>query len=230
MKYLSIKPYTHHGGTRVKLTEIPEGTLIQRALVTDTNPGMEYVTLGFGDEGQFYLSAEVIENSPEYFEEITEEDFWKEISKRELINAFILADERGLSPLEGIQAISDYFDLELEIDPIEWPEPNENLKEAADRFKKLMEEIERIKEEEKQKPFQQPFAPYQPYQPNPYNNQPYCKCGNDGTRPCWSTACPHRLIVTYCSTNTAGSFGDSTRPNCICGKNKDTNGNKCSCS
>jgi hypothetical protein len=218
MKYLSIKAYTHHGGTAVKLTEIPKGTLIQRAIVVDTNPGMEYVTLGFGDTGQYYLSAEVVENSPEFFEELTEEEFWIEISKRELINQVILNEERGLTPLESIQTISDYFDLDLEID--EWPEPNENLKGAAESFKKLMEEIERVKEEQRQKTVQ-PFAPYppQPY-PNPYNNQPYCSCGNDGTRPCWSTACPNRLIVTYCSTSTANPNSKPKCTNCNCDGNK----------
>ena len=29
-----------------------------------------------------------------------------------------------------------------------------------------------------------------------YNQYP-CSCGNDGTKPCWSTACPNRLVVTY---------------------------------
>jgi glycerol-3-phosphate cytidylyltransferase len=46
----------------------------------------------------------------------------------------------------------------------------------------------------------QPLVPYTPYK-SPYE-VPYCTCGNDGTKPCWSTACPKRLIVTYCSTNT----------------------------
>jgi hypothetical protein len=222
MYYITLKSYTHHGGTKVNLNEIPEGTLIQRAVVMDDNPGMEYITVGFGDDGQFYLSAEVVENSPQYFEEIEEEDYWKEISKREIINACLLAEERGLEPLEAVQAISDHFDLDLDLD--EWPEPNEKLRDASESFKKLMEEIERAKEAEKQKTTQ-PFAPYQPY-PNPYNNQPYCQCGNDGTRPCWSTACPHRLIVTYCSTNTAGSFAGTTE-NHVCCKKSSKDGNKC---
>ena len=29
-----------------------------------------------------------------------------------------------------------------------------------------------------------------------YDRYP-CSCGNDGTKPCWSTACPNRLVVTY---------------------------------
>jgi hypothetical protein len=134
----------------------------------------------------------------------------------------LLAEERGLDPLEAVQTISDHFDLELEF--FEWPEPNEKLKDAAETYKKLMEEIERVKEENRQKPVQ-PFAPYQPY-PNPYNNQPYCSCGNDGTRPCWSTACPHRLHITYCTTNTAGSFAGTTE-NHVCCKKSGKDGNKC---
>jgi hypothetical protein len=229
MKYYKLlKNYTHHGGTIVLLNEIPEGTLVQRALVTEDNPGMEYITVGFGDEGQFYLSAEVVENSPTYFEQIDEWEYWKAIATNELLNAVRLAGERGVSPLECVEIINDEFDLELDI--MDWDEPNDKLKEAAENFKKFMEGVERVKEESKQKPFQpitQPFVPYQPI-PNPYNNQPYCQCGNDGTRPCWSTACPHRLIVTYCSTTTAGSFAGNTQSNCC--KLKGNNDNKCSCS
>ena len=58
----------------------------------------------------------------------------------------------------------------------------------------------------KDEPQQQPYAPFPtPYPTQPYippYNVPYCSCGNDGTKPCWSTSCPKRLIVTYCSTST----------------------------
>jgi hypothetical protein len=189
MKFITIKEYTHHGGTSVKLSQIPVGTLIQRAIVTDSNPGMEYVTVGFGDESQYYIGASVVENSPEYFKEISNEEYWKEIGKRELINTVLLNEERGITPEEAINMIAEHFGIHV----------NKEKEDLARSFQDLMEEIDRVKEQSQK----MPFEPYPGWQPiGPGYRQPVCQCGNDGTRPCWSTACPNRLIVTYSSTTT----------------------------
>jgi len=110
--FISTRPYTHHGGTTVKLTEMPVGTLISRDKVTDSNRGMEYITLGIGEQKQFYLSAAVVESSPEYFEEISRDEFVYAVSSRELINTAIVMQSRGISLDEVIEMLSYYRDTQ----------------------------------------------------------------------------------------------------------------------
>ena len=189
MKYITIKEYTHHGGTITKLHQIPVGTLVQRATVTEDNPGMEYVTVGFGDDHQYYIGALVVESSPEFFKPISDKEYWKEISKRELINQVMLNEDRGITPEESIQMLAEYFGVYVE----------KEKEDLAKTFKELMKEIDRVKEDSEKIPFQ-PFPSF-PNDWQPIQPKPYCQCGNDGTRPCWSTACPNRLIITYSVTS-----------------------------
>lgn len=221
MYYKLTKPYTHHGGKTLKLTTINPNTLIIRDKVLEDNPGMEYMTLSFGNEPQFYLSADVVENSPEFFTELTPEEFSKEIGVRELINIVLLNQERGITPEESAQIIMENFDLviDLDFDDLEDDEPEnqgceegccgkceqennpKHIEEMIEEFDKMMKQLK----EGKENPFNpMPTMPYQPYIPQqPYNNQPYCHCGNDGTKPCWSTACPKRIVVTYTTSNSS---------------------------
>jgi len=222
MYYKLIKAYTHHGGKTVKLSTIEPNTLIIREKVLEDNPGLEYMTLSFGAEPQFYLSAAVVESSPEFFEELTPEEFSREIGARELVNLVLLNQERGISPEESAQIILEHFDLEIDTDfEDDEEDEEEELDQPANResegifdengilkdtaaIEEMIEEFDRLMKqlkEGKENPFNRPNTtwPYQPYtppQPNPYNG-PICHCGNDGTKPCYSTACPSRIIVTY---------------------------------
>jgi hypothetical protein len=222
MYYKLIKAYTHHGGKTVKLSTIEPNTLIIRDKVLEDNPGLEYMTLSFGSEPQYYLSAEVVESSSEFFQELTPEEFSREIGARELVNLVLLNQERGISPEESAQILMEHFDLVIDIDFEDEEEAEEEeLDQPANRetegifdengilkdteaIEEMIEEFDRLMKqlkEGKENPFNRPNTtwPYQPYtppQPNHYNG-PTCHCGNDGTKPCYSTACPSRIVVTY---------------------------------
>ena len=200
MYYKLTKSYTHHGGKKLRLSEITEGTIVQKDSVVEDNPGFEYLTISFGDEPQYYLSADVVENSEEYFEPISREDYVREIGSRELINVVLLNQERGITPEESAEIILNHFDLEEEFE-LDFEDedldsiynPNESLRKAAEEFKK---ELERLSPE-KHYPNFQPFSPTVPNMPISNPTAPYCHCGNDGSKPCWSTSCPKQLIISY---------------------------------
>lgn len=61
------------------------------------------------------------------------------------------------------------------------------------QWKKLKEELENTS------PPPPPSNPFPIYPTFPDYTQ-NCPCGNNGTQPCWSTACPKRIIVTYGTT------------------------------
>jgi hypothetical protein len=192
--YITIKDYTHHGGTTTKLTNIPSGTLVVEEKVLADNPDMEYKTCGIGDDPQFYLSAEIVENSPQFFKELTYDEFLREIAKREVINICEVHLAKGLSPQIIIDFIKEHY-----FSAVDSAKPEEPVKE----FEGILKGLKEIIEDAKSKPVQNPFigAPYVPLYPN-HNQYPTCHCGNDGTKPCWSTACPNQLKITYGTTTT----------------------------
>ena len=227
MYYKSIKAYTHHGGKTVKLSTIEPNTLVIKDKVLEDNPGMEYMTLSFGSEPQFYLAAAVVERSPEFFEELTAEEFSKEIGARELVNLVLLNQERGISPEESAQILMNHFDLVIDFEfddededlPEGYNEPEDQpanrepegifdsngVLQDTDAIEEMIEEFDRLIKQLKEGKGNpditppnttHPYQPYCPPQP-PYYNGPTCHCGNDGTKPCWSTACPSRIVVTY---------------------------------
>jgi|LakMenEpi03Aug12_release.lakeMendotaPanAssembly.Ray.scaffolds.fasta_scaffold392905_2 hypothetical protein len=179
MFYLLLKDYTHHGGTIKKLKTIPKGTLLSKEPFRE-NVGLEYVTVGHGNQEGYYLSKEVVENNPEFFKKLTEHEFNKFIAIEKFKNDLWLANEH-ISIEEIYEIVNEAF-IEME----EEPDPREE-------FVKKMEEIQK----EMEKVVERNTLPFQPFHPlpNPYNAK--CHCGNDGTQPCWSTACPKRIIITY---------------------------------
>jgi hypothetical protein len=180
MFYLLLKDYTHHGGTIKKLKTIPEGTLISKEAFRE-KLGLEYITIGHGNQEGFYLSKEVVENNPEFFKKLTEQEFNKFIAIEKFKNDLYLANE--YIPTNEIQDIvRDTLQLKSEE-----PDPRE---EFLKRLEEIQKEAEKIADRNTI-----PFTPF-PTMPLPeYNNK--CHCGNDGTTPCWSTACPKRIIITY---------------------------------
>ena len=186
MFYLLLKDYTHHGGTIKKLKTIPKGTLISREPFRET-VGLEYVTVTIGFKGTttggYYLSKEVVENNPEFFKKLTEQEFDKFIAIEKFKNDLWSANEH-ISIEEIYEIVNEAF-VEME----EEPDPKEEFAKKMEEIKKEMERVI-----ERNTPPFQPFQPYHPL-PNPYNAK--CHCGNDGTQPCWSTACPKRIIITY---------------------------------
>jgi hypothetical protein len=192
--YITIRDYTHHGGTTTKLTNIPSGTLIVEEKVLADNPGMEYKTCGIGDDPQFYLSAEIVTNSPQFFKELSYDEFLREIAKREVINICEVHLAKGLSPQVIIDFIKEHY-----FSAVDSAKPEEPVKE----FEGILKGLKELIEEAKNKPAQNPFigAPYVPLYPCTIPN-PSCDCGNDGTKPCWSTACPRQLKITYGTTTT----------------------------
>jgi len=192
--YITIRDYTHHGGTTTKLTNIPSGTLVVEEKVLADNPGMEYKTCGIGDDPQFYLSAEIVTNSPQFFKELTYDEFLREIAKREVINICEVHLAKGLSPQVIIDFIKEHY-----FSAVDSAKPEEPVKE----FEGILKGLKEIIEEAKNKPTQNPFigAPYVPLYPN-HNTYPSCHCGNDGSKPCWSTACPKQVRITYGTTTT----------------------------
>ena len=75
-----------------------------------------------------------------------------------------------------------------------------------ERLLEKLNELEKSKQSHINPPVYPPSNPYI----NPYNNQ--CPCGNNGTQPCYSIACPKRLIVTYRGTtqNPNGGWAHTT--------------------
>ena len=80
----------------------------------------------------------------------------------------------------------------------EEPDPREEFVKKMEEIQKEMEKVV-----ERNTPPFQPFQPYHPA-PNPYNAK--CHCGNDGTQPCWSTACPQRIVISYGTSSGYPSF------------------------
>jgi hypothetical protein len=206
MYYRLKKNYTHHGGTTVKLSEIKEGTLL--FLDVNAKRGFEYITVSYGDDSVYYLSSDIVERNSSYFEQINEEEFESIVAKIEFKNEVKIHINKGLTYEDAMNCIEEAFDEDWE-EII--PEPNDALIEAVDRFNRNLEEtydydklakrlLEKLDELEKAKHIQQPYVqPFINSQPiNPYNNT--CPCGNTGSQPCFSVACPKRLIVTYCGT------------------------------
>jgi hypothetical protein len=197
MFYELIQDYTHHGGTIKRLQTIPKGTLVLKEPFNN-EPGFEYSTVSYGDYDGYFLSKEIVENNPEFFRELSEEEYEKTIATLEFKNAIVEANQ-NLSVIEIYDAVTETFE-----DKTKEPDPKETFKLL---LKRLQEEKEKAKEISSP-----PFQPYQPL-PNPYNAK--CHCGNDGTQPCWSTACPKRIIITYgTGTGTPGRTctGSSAQP------------------
>jgi hypothetical protein len=215
MYYRLNKNYTHHGGTTVKLTEIKEGTLL--FLDVRAKRGYEYITVSYGEDSVYYLSSDIVENNSSYFEKISEEEFESIVAKIEFKNEVKIHIDKGLTYEDAMNCIEEAFDEDW--DKI-IPEPNDALIEALDQYtqgvedaydydklaKKLLEKLNDL-EKAKQSPVNPPINPYI----NPYNNN-QCPCGNNGTQPCYSIACPKRLIVTYCGTtqNPNGGWSNTT--------------------
>lgn len=195
--YITIRDYTHHGGTTTKLTNIPSGTLIVEEKVLADNPGMEYKTCGIGDDPQFYLSAEIVENSPEFFKELSYDEFLREVAKREIINICEVHLAKGIGPQVVIDFIKEHYFSAVDSD-----KPEEPVKE----FEGILKGLKEIIEESKNKPVVNPFigAPYPGIYPNhqPNFTYPTCYCGNTGQHPCFSSACTRQLPITYGTTTT----------------------------
>lgn len=166
MYYRLKKSYTHHGGSEVKLVNLPEGTLLFK------NPrGMGdrfYETVAESEDFTgFFINAEIVENYPEFFEKIEKEEWEKIILLNEVKSFIETVKSKGVNYEELIGIVEKTFG----------------------RFN-----------------LPNPFS-YKPYEPIivPYERpHSICGCGNDGTKPCWSTACPNRMIITYgtCSNPT----------------------------
>jgi len=70
----------------------------------------------------------------------------------------------------------------------------EKEEDEIDEIKKWIEEqLKKMGGKENTKS----FPSYPSFPSLPQYNQFYCHCGNDGSKPCLSTACPKRIIVTY---------------------------------
>ena len=180
MFYELIQDYTHHGGTVKRLETIPKGTLVVKEPFND-EPGFEYSTVSYGDYDGYFLSKEVVENNPQFFRELSEEEYEKTIATLEFKNAIVEANQ-NLSVIEIYNAVNETFE-----DKTKEPDPKET-------FKLLLKRLQEEKEKAKELRSSPPFQPHTPYIP-PYNN--LCHCGNDGTKPCWSTQCPKRIHITY---------------------------------
>jgi len=182
MFYLLLKDYTHHGGTIKKLKTIPKGTLLSKEPFRET-VGLEYITIGHGNLEGYYFSKDVVENNPEFFKKLTEQECNKFVAIEKFKNDLYLISEH--LAIEEIYEILDETFVERE----EEPDPKEE-------FLKKLEEIK--KEAEKIAERNTPFNPFPiPNQTQPFKYDNVCPCGNDGTKPCWSTACPKRIIITY---------------------------------
>jgi len=214
MYYRLKKNYTHHGGTTVKLSEIKEGTLL--FLDVNAKRGFEYITVSYGEDPVYYLSSDIVERNSSYFEQITEEEFESIVAKIEFKNEVKIHINKGLTYEDAMNCIEEAFEEDWDQNI---PEPNEALIEAMDKFTRDVEEeydydklakrlLEKLNELEKAKQSHtnpQVYPPSNPYI-NPYNNN-QCPCGNNGTQPCYSIACPKRLIVTYCGTTSDPNGG-----------------------
>lgn len=184
MFYILLKDYTHHGGTIKKLTTIPKGTLISKEPFREQKD-MEYITVSYGNQSGYYLSKDIVESNTEFFKKLTEEEFEKELLTLEFKNVLYKTNET-LSIKEIYDIVDSIFKEKAE-------EPD-----TKEEFLKKLEEINK----EMEKTIDRNTPPFQPYNPlpNPYNTK--CHCGNDGSQPCWSTACPKRIIITYGTSGT----------------------------
>ena len=176
MFYQLLLDYTHHGGQIKNLSIIPKGTLISKEPFRETT-GMEYVSCSYGDSASMYLSAEVVENNPKFFKKLTEEEYLKILTKLKLKNKLYQYNE--ILTIEEMYDVFNEAFVEIQLDPKE-------------EFRKRMKELtEMIKDKNE---IQTPFSPNQTM-PLIHNN--ICHCGNDGTKPCFSTGCPRRIIISY---------------------------------
>lgn len=183
MFYQLLQDYTHHGGTIKNLSTIPKGTLISREPFREIKD-MEYVSCSYGEKPSMYLSAEVVENNPKFFKKLTEEEYTKLLTKLKLKNSIYEYSE--------VLEIKDFYDILDEV----FVEKPEIVDEKAEFEKKFKEFQEAIEEHAKKNPIPFPNIPI-PNQTQPFKYDNVCPCGNDGTKPCWSTACPKRIIITY---------------------------------
>ena len=201
MKYVLIKDYTHHGGTQLLLSEIPEGTILVPSKSQPDEP--MYETVSHGKEPCYLIPAKIVENFPTYFELLDEEEFQRNLAKEQIFNAIQNGIDNGIEAQEAIFLICDEFDIPY-TDTEEMPEKAEEIKEESIEKEDESEKIDEIKnwiEEQLNKmngkENTKSFPSYPSVPSYPQDNQFYCHCGNDGSKPCWSTACPKRIIVTY---------------------------------
>jgi hypothetical protein len=188
MFYELLQDYTHHGGTIKNLTTIPKGTLISREPFREIK-NLEYSSCSYGEKPSMFLSAEVVENNPTFFKKLTEEEYTKALTKLKLKNTIYEFSE--------ILEIKDFYDILDEVF-VEKPQMLEEKELFEEQFRKFQEAIE---EHISQTPL---------HFPNLIPNDTYpimekCHCGNDGTKPCWSTACPQRIIISYGGNGTGPS-------------------------
>ena len=180
MFYELLQDYTHHGGSIKKLKTIPKGTLVSKEPFREEK-GYEYITASYGNHSGFFLSKEIVEGNPEFFKKLNEKEYQTILSSLELKNAIHKASE-FLSVKDMQDLVRDTLQLKSEE-----PDPKE---EFIELLQILQEEIEKNTYEEYLK-----FPNLGLNETLP--KQEPCHCGNDGTKPCWSTACPQRLIISY---------------------------------
>ena len=192
MFYKLLQDYTHHGGTVKRLVTIPKGTLVTKEPFTD-EPGFEYTTVSYGDHDGYFLSQEVVENNTEFFKELSEEEYEKSITILEFKNAVIEAHQ-NLSVIEIYDAVTETFE-----DKAKEPDPKEEFKKLMKILQDEIEEINKVDPMEFLK-----FPNLRPNETLPKMEK--CHCGNDGTKPCWSTACPQRLNISYGTGSSNASF------------------------
>jgi hypothetical protein len=201
MFYKLLQDYTHHGGTIKRLVTIPKGTLVTKEPSSERTDekGFEYSTVSYGDYDGYFLMKEVVENNPEFFRELSKEEYTKAMVTLEFKNSIIEASE-SLSVIEIYDAVTETFQAKEEN-----PEPIEEFKKQMDDIlsnefcKTLMDEINKVNPTELLK-----FPNLIPNETLPKMEK--CHCGNDGTKPCWSIQCPQRLIITYSTGSSNASF------------------------
>jgi hypothetical protein len=195
MFYELIQDYTHHGGTIKRLVTIPKGTLVTEEPITGRTDekGFEYSTVSYGDYDGYFLMKEVVENNPEFFRELSREEYTKAMAILEFKNAIIEASE-SLSVIEIYDAVTETFQAKAEE-----PDPKEEFKKLMKILQDEMEDINKVDPTELLK-----FPNLIPNETFP--KQEPCHCGNDGTKPCWSTACPQRIVISYGTSSGYPSF------------------------
>lgn len=120
--YRVIKPYQIKKVTngQIQVGELPVGTLISRSGVTDSNPGMEYITMGFVEDRQHYISEEEVTQLTQYFEAVDESEFFHDVLTREIVECVNdINQERGVEPMEWVKIINREFNLGLDFNPTE---------------------------------------------------------------------------------------------------------------
>lgn len=193
MFYKLLQDYTHHGGTIKRLVTIPKGTLVTKEPMIADEKGFEYSTVSYGDYDGYFLMKEVVENNPEFFRELSKEEYTKAIANLEFKNAVVEASE-SLSVIEIYDAVTETFE-----DKAKEPDPTEEFKKLMKILQDEIEEINKVDHTELLK-----FPNLIPNETLPKMEK--CHCGNDGTKPCWSTACPQRLIISYGTGSPNASF------------------------